>query len=211
MSRLLALFFLLSSPLSANTLIIGVLGGWQHPDEPNRGVRKLALQLRGRNIPEVSVETFANHNLAPAMAMIRTWWSHSKHETATLVIYGQSFGGAAVMKLAHELHTLGIPIALTVQIDSVGAHRSVIPPNVTAAANFFQREGWPLKGEAVIRAEDPALTQILGNYEYHYRDKKIDVSGENWARRMVFGTHLKMEDDPELWSTVEQLIVARVR
>ncbi|MCU1257674.1 MAG: hypothetical protein JWO80_559 [Bryobacterales bacterium] len=207
--RPFVLVLLFPTLLSGNTLIIGVLGGWQHADEPGRGVRKLALHLRDRHIPNVAVETFANHHLSPAMTLIQTWWSRESNESPALILYGQSFGGAAVAKLAHQLQAVHIPVALTVQIDTVG-RRSLIPSNVTAAVNFFQREGWPLRGEALIRAEDPKHTEIIGNYEYHYRDKKVDLSSENWARRMVFGTHLKMEDDPELWSAVEQVIVGRL-
>ena len=47
-----------------------------------------------------------------------------------LVMYGQSFGGAAVVKLARQLQAMSLPVLLTIQIDSVGRDDSVIPQNV---------------------------------------------------------------------------------
>jgi thioesterase domain-containing protein len=69
-------------------------------------------------------------------------------------LYGQSFGGAAVVKLARQLDKLGVPVLLTVQIDSVGRGDARIPPNVARAASLFQRNGVLISGEAPIVAED---------------------------------------------------------
>ena len=57
-----------------------------------------------------------------------------------MIVYGQSFGGAAVVKFARQMDALEIPILLTLQVDSVGIGDAVIPPNVRAAANLFQKK-----------------------------------------------------------------------
>jgi hypothetical protein len=80
-----------------------------------------------------------------------------------LILYGQSFGGAAVVKLARELEVMGVPVLLTVQVDSVGRGDGIIPANVARAANLFQRNGLFIRGEPKIRAQDPSRTTIIGN------------------------------------------------
>jgi hypothetical protein len=205
-SAIIILTLILTAQAQAQTLIVGILGGWQKYDAPQRGVRKLALRLRDLKLPGVAIETFENHHRELALEAVKKWRAESSGNRR-LIVYGQSFGGAAAVKLDRELGTLGIPVALSVHIDSVGANDSTIPGNVAAAVNYFEREGWPIRGQKRITAADPARTAILGNYEYRYRGKQIDESGENWASRVFFGTHLKMEDDPALWSEVEKLIV----
>ncbi len=206
--RTLVLFLSILVPANADTLIVGVLGGWQHYDSPQRAVRKLALRLRNQQLPNVSVETFENHHLPAALEHIKRWSATQQTTPHRLILYGQSFGGAAAVHLDRQLAGLGIPVSLSVHIDSIGSDDRMISANVAAAANFFQREAWPLKGQPEIRADDPSLTKILGNFEYHYRGKQIDETGENWAKRALFGTHLKMEDDPALWREVEKIIMA---
>ena len=110
------------------------------------------------------------------------------------------------MKVARQLQTLDIPVLLTVQVDSVSLHDDVIPLNVAAAANLFQRDGPPIMGRRSIRAEDASRTQILGNFQYHYRSKKIDMSSASWKRKTLEGAHAKMELDPEVWARVEGFI-----
>ena len=95
----------------------------------------------------------------------------------------------------------------TVQIDSVGLADSHIPPNVKAAANLFQRDFLPVHGTSTIRAADPARTEILGNFQYHYKPGFV-VSPDQSAARMIFmGAHSKMEIDPAVWAQVLRLIL----
>ncbi len=208
--RLLLCVLTFLVPVHAQTLIVGILGGWQKYDSPDRAVRKLALRIRQANLPGVVVETFENHHHEAAVARIRQWRAASPGNRR-VIIYGQSFGGSAAVRVDHELDSLGIPVALSLHIDSVGPNTRIIPANVAVAANFFEREGWPIRGWPRIVAQDPARTVILGNFEYHYRGKQIDETGESWAKRAFFGTHLKMEDDPALWNRVEKLILDYVQ
>lgn len=172
-------------PVQSQTLIVGILGGWQKSDAPQRGVRKLALGMRNLHLPGVEIETYANHHREAALDKVKQWHA-AAGPGSRIIVYGQSFGGAGAMKLDRELDALGIPVALSLHIDSVGANDRLIPADVGAAANFYEREGFPIRG------------QSLGNFEYQYRhkNKDIDESAEKWSRRMFFGTHLKMEDDP---------------
>ena len=195
-----------------NTLVIGFLGGWERWNDSHRGVRKLALQLRREG--GVYAETISNHRQEVALDLIRAAFDWNRNGRldpeeragARIILYGQSMGGAAVVKVARRLQTLEIPVLLTVQVDSVGRSDGVIPSNVIAAANLFQHDDPPIMGRESIRAADPSRTRILGNFQYRYWFKKVDTSDATWARKTLGGAHARMELDPEVWTHVEQLI-----
>jgi len=187
-----------------DTLILGIVGGWERWDAPQRGVRKTALELRAMNLPGVYVETVENHKLNLAEQLIDR--AFTSPATARVILYGHSFGGMSAVRFARELNAKGIPVLLVVLVDSVGRNRP-IPPNVRAAANFFQRDSWPVCGPKRIRAEDPSRTTILGNFQWKYRHKNVDIHNEPWVRRFFVNAHEKMEFDPEMWSAVKKLVL----
>ena len=197
------------------TLILGFVGGRDRWNNPERAVRRLALKLRSMGLPRVYAETVENTKRDLAVRLVRDAFDRDRdgrldaqeRASARLIVYGQSFGGAAVVKFSRQLDELGLPVLLTVQVDSVGLGDRVIPPNVARAANLFQRNGWVIRGEKEIRAEDPSRTVIVGNFEYDYRDKKIDISKVSWFKKVFRFAHTKMEHDPEVWTRVEDLIL----
>ena len=200
-------------------LILGFLGGREPWDSQDSGVRNLALRLRRMNLPGVSVETVENKKRDLAIQLIRKSLdldgdgkaSPEKATHAHLILYGQSFGGAAVVKLARQLQAMSLPVLLTIQIDSVGRGDSVIPQNVLRAANFFQQNGIFIRGDSEIRAADSARTEIIGNFRFDYSNKNIDLSGVSWWKRFFRTDHAKMNRDPEVWSQVEALILDTVK
>jgi len=211
--------FTAPTPLPAGeVLIVGIQGGRERWNNPT-AVRRLALKVRAMSLPGVHVETVENGKRRLALDLIRNAVDTNQDGTldaeerarVQLILYGQSFGGAAVVKLAQELHELGLPVLLTVQIDSVGRGDAVIPSNVRRAANLFQADGWLIRGEPAIRAADPSQTAILGNLRYSYRNKKIDISQVSWLKKIFRIAHTKMEYDPEVWGKVEELILEEVR
>ncbi len=212
--------FRTSAPLpTQNLLILGFLGGREPWDSQHSGIRKLALRLRRMKLPGVSVETVENKKRDLAIRLIRRSLdldgdgktSQEEATRAGLILYGQSFGGAAVVKLARQLQAMSLPILLTIQIDSVGRGDSVIPGNVLRAANLFQQNGFLIRGESEIRAADPARTEIIGNFRFDYSSKDIDLSGVSWWKRFFAKDHARMNRDPEVWSHVEALILDTVK
>ena len=208
--------FTMPAPLGeGDTLIVGFMGGRESWDNDKRGVRKLALRLRAMNLHGVHVETVENKKRRLAVELVRNAFDRDRdgvldereRSSARLVVYGQSFGGAAVVKFARQLKEMGVPVLLTVQVDSVGRGDKVIPPNVRRAANLFQRDGLIIKGEREIRAEDPAKTAIVGNFKFDYEGKKVDLSEVSWLKRLFQAAHTKMDHDPEVWALVERLIL----
>jgi len=208
--------FTTPAPLkSGDTLIIGFMGGRDRWDNSTRAVRKLALSLRDKKLPGVYVETVENRKRDLALRLVERAFDadgdgalgEAERSAARVILYGHSFGGAAVVKFARQLEAQGIPVILAVQVDSVGRGDAVIPPNVARAANLYQRDGWFIRGEAEIRAADPARTKILGNFLYDYSRREIDLSAEPWHKKIFREAHAKMEHDPEVWSRVEELIL----
>jgi len=211
--------FITPTPLPAgHTLVLGFLGGRQPWNNATEGTRRFALRLRARNLPGVHVETLENRKRKLALELIQRAFDStrdgrldvSERRAVRLVVYGQSFGGAAVVKLARELEKLDIPVLLTVQVDSVGRGDDLIPPNVRRAANLYQRDGLLVRGEPEIRAEDPQKTEIVGNFQFSYKNRKVDVSGVAWHKRIFRDAHAKMDRDPDVWAKVEELILAEL-
>lgn len=212
--------FVTPTPLPANhTLILGFLGGREPWNNEKRNVRRLALKLRAMNLPKLHVETVENTRRHLALELIRKALDQNRdgrldeeeRRSVRLILYGQSFGGAAVVKLARELARLDVPVALTVQVDSVGVGDAAIPSNVAAAANLYQSNGWIIRGEPQIRAADPQRTRILGNFRYDYSKKKIDLSEVSWLKKVFRTPHTQMDFDPEVWAQVEALILAAIK
>lgn len=199
-------------------LVIGFLGGRDRWDDETKGVRQLALKLRAMPLEGVHVETVENSRRRVALDLVRRALDRNgdgalgdeERAAARVIVYGQSFGGAAVVKLARELDALGVPVLLTVQIDSVGRGDGVIPPNVRRAANLYQDNGWLIRGEAPIRAADPAHTEILGNFRYDYDEREISLEGVPWYKSLARAAHAKMDRDPEVWAHVERLVVEAI-
>lgn len=229
MRRLLTLMFLLSPagygqrwsdlqtpvPLhQGDTLVIGFLGGWEHWDDEARSIRQLVQRLRREGLPGVHAETISNHRRHLALELIERaldangdgQLDSKERSRVRILLLGHSLGGNAVVKLARELDERGIPVTLSVQIDSVGLHDDVVPGNVETAVNFYQRDGLPIIGDANVRAADPVRTHFLGNIRYSTRDQHIDMSSASWIRRTLGGPHARLEQDPRLWSQIDQLI-----
>ena len=212
--------FTTATPVEENrVLILGFLGGREPWNNPRRNVRRLALKLRAQYANAVHVETVENKKRHLALELIRHAFDRDRdgqldaQERAgvRLILYGHSFGGAAVVKLARQLDRMGAPVLLTVQVDSVGRGDGIIPANVARAANLFQRNGLFIRGEPAIRAEDPSKTTIIGNFEFDYRDKKIDLSEVSWMKKLFRAAHTKMDFDPAVWALVEELIVKEIK
>jgi hypothetical protein len=199
-------------------LVIAFMGGRDAWHDRNVGVGRMAAALRARSLGNVHIVTIENLKRSLAVDLVKRafdWDDNGKFEPKTiqqarLIVYGQSWGGAAVVKFAHELQALGIPILLSVQVDSVGIGDETIPANVRRAANFYQRNGKLIRGEPEIRATDPTRTTILFNQLHDYSKKEIKMRKRPWWKSVVRTDHLKMDDDQEVWNAVEQLILEEI-
>ncbi|HUO29813.1 MAG TPA: hypothetical protein VMU80_11395 [Bryobacteraceae bacterium] len=221
------LFVLLSFSQSApaaqpapEPIVIGFAGGMVHADDTVHGEVRLATRLRDDS-PNVQVRMFENRRGPEARReVIRLLdvdhdgtLSNAEKQVARIAIYGHSWGASETLELARSLGREGIPVLLTVQVDSIakfGQNDNSIPANVAQAANFYQRHGL-LRGRARIHAADSSRTRILGNFEFNYMHHAVRCDGYPWYAKLFMKPHIEIESDPNVWRQVETLIVSRLR
>jgi hypothetical protein len=199
-----------------SSILIGFVGGFVRHDNPHHGPVRLAQRMRETAPKDSYIQVFENrHRRAAYNTIIRLLdtdhngtLSDSEKNRAHIILFGHSWGASAVVLLARELRRSGIPVQLTVQVDSVTKpwqHDGIIPDNVAEAVNFHQPHGM-LHGRALITAADPTKTQILGNYLYDYKKNPIQCPDASWYYRVFTPGHAESECDPKLWGEVEDIM-----
>ena len=146
-------------------IVIGFVGGFIRRDNLVHSEVQLAARLRKAYPLGVDVETFESYCGQEARKKVLDLLDANRDGTLTsdekqnahIIIYGHGWGGSEAIDLARELERDGIPVLLTIQVDSISSiHRNdeLIPANVAQAANFYQSNGL-LHGQSEIRAADP--------------------------------------------------------
>jgi hypothetical protein len=203
-----------------STIVVGFVGGFVRHDNQNQGPVKLAGSIERFAPKDAFVQVFENRHRRSAYLTILKLLdrnhdgvlSNDEKSQARIVLFGHSWGASAVVMLARELNRAGIPVLLTVQVDSVAKFwqtDGIIPANVLAAVNFYQTHGL-IRGRPEITAADPARTQILGNYRFDYKKAPVTCQGLTWFDRVFMPSHMQSECDPQLWRQVEQLVRERI-
>jgi hypothetical protein len=197
-------------------IIIGFVGGFVRSDDMNHPEVQFAAHLREAYPSEVHAEVFANHDGKRALRRVLEILSKDgdgpvtsrEKKRASIIIYGHSWGASQVVTFARDLGRLGIPVSLTIQVDSVhkpGHEDAVIPPNVRNAINFYQTRG-VIHGRSRIRASDPKRTNIVGNFQMAYQDRQINCDYYPWLARHLNRGHHEIENDPRVWEQISSLI-----
>ena len=199
-------------------IIIGFVGGFIAHDNLVHSEVQLAARLRKEYPTGVVVETFESYRGDRARRTILTLLdtdhdgtlSLDEKEKAQIIIYGHSWGGAESIALAHALQKDGIPVLLTIQVDSVsksGNNDTSIPANVAQAVNFYQPHGL-VHGDHDIHAADATRTRIIGNFRFDYEKSTLNCAQYPWYDRIFMKSHTQIECDPVIWDRVEALIRA---
>ncbi len=205
--------------LPAPLIVIGFMGGHVRAGNLVHREARLARDLDRRYPNAVRAMTFANRDEAAALRSVLDLLdtdrdgrvSDSEKRAARIVLFGHSWGASETVNLAQELDRRGIPVLLTIQVDSVqkhGEHDGSIPANVHEAINFYQTDGM-LHGRRAIQAVDPTRTTILGSYESTYKVTPVSCAGFSWFARAFMKPHIEIENDGEVWDQIVALIVAR--
>jgi hypothetical protein len=208
-----------SCPARQPLIVVGFMGGHVRSDNLAHGEARLARDLDDQYPGAVDARTFENRREHEALRTVLKLLDTSKDgrlsevekSSARIVIFGHSWGASETVHFARELNRRGIPVLLTVQVDSVqksGQDDGNIPPNVHEAVNFYQKEGL-LHGRPSIRAMDPGRTTILGSYESSYRKHAVSCAGYGWFARAFMRQHIEIENDRAVWNRIEALILAR--
>jgi hypothetical protein len=207
----------LSAP---SATVIGFVGGFVKPTARVHSTVQLAEHLRTTFPTGVYVKVFENHHGDQAyQELLRhldvdhdgTLSPEEKHQ-ARIIIFGHSWGASETVTLARKLEKAGIPVLLTIQVDSVskrGENDAFIPANVAEAVNFYQPHGL-VHGRPQIRAEDPERTEIVGNFRFDYSENPISCDGYPWFNRLLIRPHTEIECDPKVWDKVEALIQSKL-
>jgi hypothetical protein len=209
-----------SSNIAASNILIGFVGGFVSHNNPHHGPVQLARRIRPVIPKDTYVRVFENRHRKQAYdAILRVLdtdrdgtLSSEEKARAHIVLFGQSWGASAAVSLARDLRRKGIPVLLTVQVDSVAKafqNDSIIPDNVAEAVNFYQPHG-VIHGQPQITAADPSKTQILGNYRVDYKKDPIECPDASWFDRVFTPGHMESECDPRLWSQIETMVRQRL-
>jgi len=190
----------------------------KHNDSIHKEVQ-LAARLRKDYPNGMDAKIFANHQGSQAHNEIRRLLdinhdgklSPNEKQNARIVLYGHSWGASETVAMARLLERDGIPVLLTIQVDSVtkGSDDRMIPANVAQAINFYQLDGL-LHGQRQILAVDPSRTEILGNFESDYRKNPIKLDGFPWYAQLFMKPHIEIESDPVVWDRIESLIRSKL-
>jgi hypothetical protein len=206
---------------SRRLIVIGFMGGRVRASNLIHKEALVVKELQEGHPRRVFAAAFANRDGQMALSKVLQLLdenrdghlSANERDAARIVIFGHSWGASETVTLAEKLNELGIPVLLTIQVDSVqkpNQQDGHIPPNVREAINFYQSEGL-LHGRNLIEAMDPKQTTILGNYESTYRRNPVSCAGYPWFARTFMKPHIEIENDPSVWGKIEALIQTKVQ
>ncbi len=202
-------------------ILVGFAGGFVRHDNPRHGPVRLAQRIRQTLQAGDTIQVFENrHRRAAYKSILRLLDSNQdgvlsseEKSQARIILFGHSWGASAVVLLSRDLNRAGIPVLLTVQVDSVEKpwqSDKIIPDNVAAAVNFYQPHGL-IHGRPQIVAADNSKTQILGNFRFDYQKNPVQCQGVSWFQNRFSRSHMQSDCDPRLWSQVESIVRERMQ
>jgi hypothetical protein len=208
-------YFPQAGSAGGKVIIIGFVGGFVSQNDTKHPEVQFATYLRHR-YPLIKAVVFGNHHEKKALHEVLRMLdsdgdgvlTRKEKRESTIIIYGHSWGAAEAVTFAGALGQMGIPVALTIQIDTIakpGSKGATIPENVASAINFYQSRG-PLHGLPEIVAADPKQTTILGNILMTYEDRPIDCRNYSWYARVFNKPHHEIENDFRVWDRTASLI-----
>jgi pimeloyl-ACP methyl ester carboxylesterase len=187
-------------------IVVGFVGGFVRHDDARHAEVQFADHLRDRYRSAIDVEVFGNHSGNQALRYVLR--RAAAEREPKIILFGHSWGATETIALARALEHRGIPVRLTIQVDSIGKpgqDNVTIPANVANAINFYQSTGL-LHGRSTIVAKDPSRTNILGNFEMSYKDHPVDCEDFPWYARVFTKPHIEIENDPRVWAEAASLI-----
>jgi pimeloyl-ACP methyl ester carboxylesterase len=204
----------------SSTVVIGFVGGFVKNDDSRHPEVQIIQRLSKETVPAFHAAVYENRRTVAAREQILRWLdtdgdghlSAQEKQNARIILFGHSWGGSAVLRLAKDLDRVGVPVLLTIQIDSVNrglGHSCVIPANVAEATDFYQTRGL-VHGCPALHVEDSHRTKITGSYEFEYTEQPVGCLALPWVDRHFLKTHNAMGCDPRVWSQVEDEIRAHL-
>jgi len=158
-----------SAPGECPILFLGYVGALEPANNPHSGVIRIRRELQDGNYPDVCANSFSPYIWTEGRDwLLRHFPSHPGRLTTTelqnspkVILVGHSMGGWAILSVARDLKARGIPVELTVQVDSVGITDFTVPANVRSAAVFHANDELMLLTTKHVRLEDSHQTRLL--------------------------------------------------
>jgi hypothetical protein len=108
-------------------IVIGFVGGFVRRNDQKHPEVQFAEYLRKHYRSEIHAEVFGNHHGKKALQEVlrlldrneNGTLSPAEKEDARIIIYGHSWGATESVLIARELGKRGIPVLLTIRVDSI--------------------------------------------------------------------------------------------
>jgi hypothetical protein len=187
---------------SCTIIYAGFVGAMETSGHKSSGVVQLRNILRGPGYSDVCAESF----LPVAWKSCRDWilsrfsrrrvplTEAENTESPHIILVGHSTGGWAMIKVARELRDKGIPVELTVQLDSVGFTDRTVPNNVKYSAIFHARDMLMFLTTKNIRLEDPLHTKLIANVVVR-NASHLSITRDPRIRDLVLSTVVALRDE----------------
>jgi hypothetical protein len=99
-----------------------------------------------------------------------------------------------MLKVARDLRDRGIPIELTVQLDSVGITDYTVPSNVKGSAIFHAWDFLVFVTTKNIRMEDPRRTKLIANIVVK-NASHLSITRDPRVKSLVLSTVARVRED----------------
>ena len=187
---------------SCRILYAGFVGAMESSNRKGSGVVQIRDVLRGSAYSDVCSESFIPLSWESCRNWIlRQFPAHSGpftqaeiDEGPRIILLGHSTGGWAMLKVARDLRDKGIPVELTVQLDSVGITDYTVPSNVKSSAIFHARDFLMFLTTKNIRMEDPRRTKLVANIVVK-NASHLSITCDPRVRNLVLGTVSGIRED----------------
>jgi len=187
---------------SCKILYAGFVGAMESSNRKGSGVVQIRDVLRGSAYPDVCSESFIPLSWESCRNWIlRQFPAHSGpftqaeiDEAPRIILLGHSTGGWAMLKVARDLRDKGIPVELTVQLDSVGITDYTVPRNVKRSAIFHARDFLMLLTTKNIRMEDPQQTKLVANIVVK-NASHLSITCDPRVKNLVLSTVVGIRED----------------
>lgn len=152
-------------------VFLSFVGALESPQNKWSGVVQIGGLLKGPQFADVCAKTYSPYVWTDGRDWLLSHFpSHGGTLTAEelkeaprVVLVGHSMGGWAIISVARDLRARGIPVELTVQVDSVGITDLTVPSNVRLAAIFHANDVLTPLTTKRLKLEDASRTQVVAN------------------------------------------------
>jgi hypothetical protein len=157
--------------VNCRIIYLGFQGALELANNNSSGVIQIRDTLQRKEFPDVCARAYSPYVWMDGRDwLLKHFPSHAGvltpvelENSPKVILVGHSMGGWAVMSVARELGRRGIPVELTIQVDSVGITDYTLPRNVKAAAIFHARDALMLLTTKHLRREDPSRTELVAD------------------------------------------------